>query len=81
MVALTAAGRAGEAIAVGKKLTELDPTDPLTASLLEEALRRDGKRRDANACGAEAQRLIAGDADAQKNLAADLAWLRGEGAP
>jgi len=77
MVALTNAGRGGEAATVGKKLAEVDPANAVTASLLEEALRRDGQRREARAAEAEVRRLVAQDAESQKRLAEDLEWLKG----
>jgi cytochrome c-type biogenesis protein CcmH/NrfG len=78
LAALTAAGKADEAIAAGRQLLELDPTDPVTVSLLGRALERSGKASEAAACARELERLCGGDAELRKAVEADLRWLRGQ---
>ena len=74
MAALIADGRRPDALAVGRKLYEADPSDALTAKLLSEA---GGARLEAKLFGEKTQRLVAGDIKARNDLEADFAWLMG----
>ena len=79
MTALIAAGKAGEAETVGKRLLRRDPTNPVTARLLAKAAAKAGHDGDAQAFDSQARRLVAGDTQAAKALESDLRWLGGDG--
>jgi predicted Zn-dependent protease len=75
MAALTAIGKPGEAAAIGKKLLQTDPANPLTARLMATALAKAGSAAEAERYVKETDRLLAGDAKARETLASDLRRL------
>ena len=76
MAALTAAGKADQAAAIGREMLAIDPANPLTTRLLADACRAADNEADAKRFDGETRRLLAGDDAARKGLDADLAWLR-----
>jgi len=79
IVALTAAGRAQQALEVARELVAIDPASALNARLLAEAARRAGDKVAAR-WEAESARLDSLP-DARNEADADLRWLKGLPAP
>ena len=77
MVALTAARKANEAVALGRELYRLDPADPLTTQLLSESLKAAKEPSEAKRFEEETFRLIGDDETARRGLDEDIEWLHG----
>ncbi len=78
MVTLLSAGNTAEALAVGRRLEEQDPSDAVTLALLADAMKHQDRSDEAKIRSARLQRLCRFDPGLANAVRAEVDWLRGQ---